>query len=112
MESLKEVWPRNEFERFVIFSTIRLKSEKISLLESLWKSFTFPGLHCCERKFLKIFPIISSEAYNKFIYLLWLTVRKSSFLQNVLEEARPGCRNRKMSLIMVNLSKIFLSATL
>ena len=30
--------------------------------------------------------------YN-FIYLLWLTVGKSSFLQNILEEIRPGSRN-------------------
>ena len=27
MVSFKEVWPRNEFERFVVFHTIRLKGE-------------------------------------------------------------------------------------
>ena len=33
---------------------------------------------------------------------------KSSFLQNIVEEIRPGCRNLQRSQIMVNLSKIFL----
>ena len=33
---------------------------------------------------------------------------KSSFLQNIVEETRPGCRNLKRSQIMVNLSEIFL----
>ena len=28
----------NEFERFAVFSTIRLKDKEISLLESFWKS--------------------------------------------------------------------------
>ena len=27
------------------------------------------------------------------LYLLWLTVRKASFLQNIIEEIRPGSRN-------------------
>ena len=33
---------------------------------------------------------------------------KSSLLQNIAEEIRPGCRNLQRSLIMVNLSEIFL----
>ena len=33
---------------------------------------------------------------------------KSSFLQNIVEEIRPGCRNLKRSQIIVNLSEIFL----
>ena len=33
---------------------------------------------------------------------------KSSFLQNMVEEIRPGCRNLQRSQIMVNLSEIFL----
>ena len=33
---------------------------------------------------------------------------KSSFLQNIVEEIRPGCRNLQRSQIMVNLSEIFL----
>ena len=33
---------------------------------------------------------------------------KSSFLQNIVEEIRPGCRNLKRFQIMVNLSEIFL----
>ena len=30
---------------------------------------------------------------------------KSSFLQNIIEEIRPGCRNLQRSQIMVNLSE-------
>ena len=33
---------------------------------------------------------------------------KSSFLQNIVEEIRPGCRNLQRSQIIVNLSEIFL----
>ena len=33
---------------------------------------------------------------------------KSSLLQNIVEEIRPGCRNLQRSQIMVNLSEIFL----
>ena len=33
---------------------------------------------------------------------------KSSFLQNIIEEIRPGCRNLQKTQIMVNLSEIFL----
>ena len=35
---------------------------------------------------------------------------KSSLLQNIVEEIRPGCRNLQRSQIMVNLSEIFLGA--
>ena len=44
------------------------------------------------------------------MYLLWLTVGKPSFLQNIVEEIRPGpgCRNLQSSQIMENLSEIFL----
>ena len=35
-------------------------------------------------------------------------VGKSSFLQNIVVEIRPGCRNLQRSKIMVNLSEIFL----
>ena len=59
----------------------------------------------------KVFPIIGNWAHNKFIYILWLAGGKSSFLQNIVEEIRPGCRNLIMvnlSLIMVNLSETFL----
>ena len=34
--------------------------------------------------------------------------RKSSFLRNIVEEIRPGFRNLQMSLVMSNLSEIFL----
>ena len=33
---------------------------------------------------------------------------KSSFLENILEEIRPGCRNPQRSQKMVNLSEMFL----
>ena len=38
--------------------------------------------------------------------------KKSSFLQNIVEEIKPGCRNLQRSLIMVNLSEIFLDGML
>ena len=57
-----------------------------------------------------MFPIIGNLAQCNFIYLSWLAVRKSSFLQNVVEKIRPGCKNLQSSLIMVNLSDIFLGA--
>ena len=41
MVFLKEVWPRSEFERFVVFSTIRLKGEVNFFIREFWKSFTF-----------------------------------------------------------------------
>ena len=40
--------------------------------------------------------------------LLWLAVGKPSFLLNVVEENRSGCKNLERSLIIVNLSEIFL----
>ena len=55
-----------------------------------------------------MFPIIGNWAHNKFIYILWLAGGKSNFLQNIVEEIRPGCRNLQRSLIMVNLSETFL----
>ena len=42
------------------------------------------------------------------MYLLWLTVGKPSFLRNVVEKIKYGCRNLQRSLTMVNLSEIFL----
>ena len=41
MMFFKKVWPWNEFERFAVFSTIRLKGEVNSLLKKFWKSFIF-----------------------------------------------------------------------
>ena len=37
-----------------------------------------------------------------------LAVGKSSFLQNIVEEIRPACRNLQRSQVMVNLSEILL----
>ena len=41
MVYLKEVWPLNEFEKFVVASTVRLKGEGNFFLKEFWKSFTF-----------------------------------------------------------------------
>ena len=42
MVSLKEVWPLNEFERFVVFSTIRLNGEMNFFIREFLKVFYFP----------------------------------------------------------------------
>ena len=59
-----------------------------------------------------MFSIIGNWAHNKFIYLLWLAAGKSSFLRNIVEEIRPDCGNLQRSLIMINLSEIFLGGML
>ena len=38
--------------------------------------------------------------------------RKTSFLRNIIEQTRPDCRNLQRSLIIVNLSEIFLGGML
>ena len=43
MVSLKEVWPWNEFERFVVFSTIRLKGEFFFFIAEFLDVFYFPS---------------------------------------------------------------------
>ena len=43
MVSLKEVWPLNEFERFVVFSTIRLNGEMNFFIREFVKVFYFPS---------------------------------------------------------------------
>ena len=40
--------------------------------------------------------------------MLWLAVERFSFSSNDVEEMNPGCKNLQMSLIVVNLSEIFL----
>ena len=61
---------------------------------------------------MSVFNHWEMSPHNKFIYLLWFVVRKSSFLRNNVEEIRPGCKNLQRSLIMVNLSEIFLGGML
>ena len=42
--SLKEIWPWNEFERYVVlFSTIRLKGEVNFFIRELLEVFYFPS---------------------------------------------------------------------
>ena len=53
-----------------------------------------------------MFPVIGNWANNK------LALGKSSILRNIVEEIRAGCRNLQRSLIMVNLSEIFLGGML
>ena len=43
MVSFKEVWPWNEFERFVVFSTIRLKGEVNFFIRQFLEVFYFPS---------------------------------------------------------------------
>ena len=43
MASFKEVWPWNEFERFVVFSTIRLKGEVNFFIRQFLEVFYFPS---------------------------------------------------------------------
>ena len=43
MVSSKEVWPWNEFERFVVFSTIRLKAEVNFFIREFFEVFYFPS---------------------------------------------------------------------
>ena len=43
MVSFKEVWPWNEFERFVVFSTIRLKAEVNFFIREFLEVFYFPS---------------------------------------------------------------------
>ena len=42
MAFLKEVWLWNEFESFVVFSTIRLKGEVNFFIEQFFEVFYFP----------------------------------------------------------------------
>ena len=55
-----------------------------------------------------MFPVFSNKSVVILYILLWMTVEKPSFLQNVAEEIRPGCRNLQKSVIMVNFSEILL----
>ena len=42
MASFKDVWPWNEFERFVIFSTNRLKEKVNFFIREFFRVFYFP----------------------------------------------------------------------
>ena len=107
--------------------------EQISLLETFWKSFTFLVTLLLQQKVFKrdfwevsiltkclqslgIEPIIRVYIYNivshNIVYSLWFAVGKSSFLHNILEEIRPGCRNLQESLIMIILPEAFLGGIL
>ena len=43
MVLLKKVWPWNEFEKFVVFSTIRLKSQINFFIREFLETFNFPN---------------------------------------------------------------------
>ena len=43
MLSFKEVYPWNEFEKFVVFSTIRLKGEVNLFIKEFLEVFYFPS---------------------------------------------------------------------
>ena len=125
MVSFKEIWPWNEFERFLVFGIIRLKTVVNVFIGEFFQSFTFLVTYWCSGKFLKEdFQKFQSEvsvsnhwqlspAYDKFIYLLaYISIcsvaGKSIFLRNVIKEIRPGCRNLQRWSLMINLSEIFL----
>ena len=42
LASFKDVWPWNEFERFVVFSTIRLEAEENFFIREFLEGFYFP----------------------------------------------------------------------
>ena len=43
MVSFKEVWPWNEFERFIVFRAIMLKAEVNFFVREFLELFYFPG---------------------------------------------------------------------
>ena len=60
MVSFKKVWPLNEFDRFVLFSTIRLKAELNFFIREFLKVFYSPSalivvIENFEKKFLRSF---------------------------------------------------------
>ena len=59
MVSFKEFWPWYEFERFVVFSTIRLKTVVNIFIREFFEVFYFQSEFCCSWKFLK-------EIFEKF----------------------------------------------
>ena len=43
MVSFKEIWPWNKFEKFVVFSTIRLKAKVNFFIREFLEVFYFPS---------------------------------------------------------------------
>ena len=94
--SFKKVWSCNEFERFVVFSTIRLKGEVNFLIRELLQVFYFPNAF--------IVVIVNKNFLKEIFEKLQFYVSASDHW-----ELSPSvCTNLKRSLIMENLSKIFL----
>ena len=102
-----------------MFLRDRWKGEVNFFIREFWKSFS---------DFISDFIVVAESFYKGFLrsfsskcfqslgiepsvilYIYYMVDKgKSSFLQNIVEEIRPGCRNLQRSQIMVNLSEIFL----
>ena len=59
MVSFKEVWPWNEFERFVVFTTVRLKDKINFFIREFLEVLYFPSVFIVVTKLLK-------ESFGKF----------------------------------------------
>ena len=57
MVSFKEVWLWNEFEKFVVFSTIRLKSEVNFFIREFLVVFYFPS----------DFTVVAEKFWKRFL---------------------------------------------
>ena len=84
MVSFKEVWSWNEFERFVVFSTIKLKDEMNffvrKLLEVFYFSSVFNVVTGFWKGFLRSFSskyVLPIKVYNKFTYSFIIGNRKT-----------------------------------
>ena len=88
-------------------------------IREFWKSFSdfiSDFIVVAESFYKGILKSFSSKCFQSLgiepsviLYIYYMVDKgKSSFLQNIVEEIRPGCRNLQRSQIMVNLSEIFL----
>ena len=107
----KKVWPWNQFKRFIVLSTVRLKDQRNLFIRDFLEVFYFKVI---KRDFWEVFlpskcfQLLGIKSKISLCIILWLALGKPSFLANIVVEIRPGCRHLQRSLIMVNLSEILL----
>ena len=97
MVTFQKVWSWNEFEKFIVFSTIRLKGAKNFFMREILEVFYFSSTFIVVKwkAFKKDFweILVLSKYFQslriKFIISLYI----SFWLANVLEEVTLGCRN-------------------
>ena len=84
-------------------------------IRKFWKSYSdfISDFIVVAERFLRTFVCKCFQSLgiepSVILYIYYMVDKgKSSFLQNIVEEIRPGCRNLQRSQIMVNLSEIFL----